>query len=109
MSAILVAASRHNNYEGPHTLPTSVVARSKFSTGFKFSDRLREAVYINSGLLALKKCVGALNDSESKSQYVPYGDSKLTLLLSSGLGGDSKTSVVVCTAQEGKHSSEVRS
>ncbi|GMH63872.1 hypothetical protein TrST_g9268 [Triparma strigata] len=79
---------------------------TNFSTGFKFSDRLREAVYINTGLLALKQCVKALNDTESKSQYVPYGDSKLTLLLSSGLGGDSKTSVVVCAAQEGKHSSE---
>mmetsp|Transcript_20309 Transcript_20309/g.42340 ORF Transcript_20309/g.42340 Transcript_20309/m.42340 type:complete len:753 (+) Transcript_20309:60-2318(+) len=90
----------------PLTEEETAEQSSNFSTGFKFSDRLREAVYINTGLLALKKCVGALNDTESKSQYVPYGDSKLTLLLSSGLGGDSKTSVVVCTAQESKHSSE---
>ena len=34
-----------------------------------------------SGLLALKKCIEALN---SKSLYTPFQDSKLTMLLSSG-------------------------
>jgi kinesin family protein 5 len=83
---------------------------SDFSTGFKQSDRLREAVYINLGLLALKKCVSALNDTESSATpYIPYQDSKLTMLLSSGLGGDSKTSVIVCAAQERNHASETTS
>jgi len=80
---------------------------SPFSTGFQQSDRLREAVYINLGLLALKQCVKNLNDPETN--YVPYSDSKLTLLLSSGLGGDSKSSVIVCAAQESKHSAETTS
>ena len=78
-----------------------------FSTGFQQSDRLREAVYINLGLLALKQCVKSLNNPASN--YVPYSDSKLTLLLSSGLGGDSKSSVIVCAAQESKHSAETTS
>jgi len=96
--------------ENPETTPSSDETEpSPFSTGFQQSDRLREAVYINLGLLALKKCVQSLNDTESISVHVPYQDSKLTLLLSSGLGGDSKSSVVVCAAQESKHSSETTS
>lgn len=40
-----------------------------YSTGFEMAERMREAVYINLGLLALKKCIEALN---AKSTYVPY-------------------------------------
>lgn len=40
-----------------------------YSTGFQMAERMREAVYINLGLLALKKCIEALN---AKSSYVPY-------------------------------------
>ena len=40
-----------------------------YSTGFEMAERMREAVYINLGLLALKKCIEALN---SKCSYVPY-------------------------------------
>ena len=43
--------------------------RQLYSTGFEMAERMREAVYINLGLLALKKCIEALN---SKSSYVPY-------------------------------------
>lgn len=64
--------------------------------------RLTEAIYINLGLLALKQCVAALR----RKKHVPYSDSKLTLLLSPGLGGDSQTSVIVCGAQEGRHVAE---
>jgi len=73
-----------------------------YSTGFRQGDRLREAVYINLGLLALKKCVEALNSS-NETAYVPYADSKLTMLLSSGLGGDSKTAVIVCASSDHEH------
>ena len=64
--------------------------------------RVREAVNINLGLLALKQCVEALR----KKKHVPYGDSKLTMMLSTGLGGDSKTAVIVCGAQEESHGPE---
>jgi hypothetical protein len=64
--------------------------------------RVQEAVNINLGLLALKQCVEGLR----KGAHVPYGDSKLTMMLSAGLGGDSKTSVIVCGAQEESHGPE---
>ena len=66
-------------------------------------DREREAININLGLLALKQCVEALRERRS---YVPYADSKLTMILSEGLGGNSKTAVVVCGAQEEWHGQE---
>jgi kinesin family protein 5 len=78
----------------------------QFSTGFQLADRMREAVYINLGLLALKKCIESLNN---QSDYVPYKDSKLTMLLSSGLGGNSKTSVIVCGSMEPVHAAETLS
>ena len=64
---------------------------------------MKEAVNINLGLLALKKCIKALNE---KSCYVPYQDSKLTMLLSSGLGGDCKTSVIINSSMDPMHASE---
>ncbi|EED92879.1 kinesin motor protein-like protein, partial [Thalassiosira pseudonana CCMP1335] len=66
------------------------------------NDRMREAVYINLGLMSLKACVEAL----TRGNHVPYANSKLTMLLASGLGGNSKTAVIVCAAQEDEHSSE---
>lgn len=68
-------------------------------------DRLNEAVNINLGLLALKRCVQALN-SRRPRHHIPYSENKLTMMLSSGLGGDSKTSIVVCAAQEEEHGAE---
>ena len=43
-------------------------------------------------IIALQECIGALTE---KRPYVPYQNSKLTMLLSGALGGDSKT---VCPA-----------
>jgi hypothetical protein len=74
-----------------------------YSTGFEFGERMRETVYINLGLLALKKCIEALNNNSS---YIPYQDSKLTMLLSTGLGGDSKTSVIICGNMDSAHAAE---
>jgi hypothetical protein len=76
----------------------------QYSAGFVKSDRMREAVYINLGLLSLKSCVEAL--SQGGSQHIPYASSKLTQLLASGLGGNSKTTVIVCASQESAHTSE---
>jgi kinesin family member 5 len=73
-----------------------------FSTGFELGDRMRETVYINLGLLALKKCIEALNN---RQPYVPYQDSKLTMLLSAGLG-NGKTSVIICSSSDCHHINE---
>lgn len=75
------------------------------SIGFVQGNRMREAVQINLGLLALKSCVEALN-SDDKYRHVPYGNSKLTMLLSSSLGGNSKTMIIVCASQELQHTVE---
>lgn len=71
--------------------------------GHVLGDHMREAVYINLGLLALKKCIESLN---KQKPYVPYQDSKLTMLLSPALGGDSKTSVVVCGSMDRENAKE---
>eukprot|EP00958_Prasinococcus_capsulatus_P030136 scaffold7946_cov403-Prasinococcus_capsulatus_cf.AAC.8 len=94
--------------------------------------RLNEATAINSGLFALKRCMESLNrisagDSgvsehllhpmhehladirhlTSPAQvHIPFQDSKLTLLLSSALGGDSRTGVVVTASQAPRHAIE---
>lgn len=74
--------------------------------------RTQEAININLGLLALKRCAKALNakagddGSRGKTIHVPYSESKLTMLLSEGLGGNSRTRVVVCAAQEPRHAAE---
>ena len=52
-------------------------AEQQFSLGFELVERMRETVHINLGLLALKKCVEALNN---RAPYVPYMDSKLTMV-----------------------------
>lgn len=70
-----------------------------FSTGFELGERMRETVYINLGLLALKKCVEALNNHQP---YVPYQDSKLTMLLSAGLA-NGKTSIIICNNSDTNH------
>ena len=44
--------------------------------------RLKEAVNINLGLLALKTCIRHLVD---KSGYVPYQNSRLTMMMSAVL------------------------
>ena len=41
-----------------------------------------------------------------QASHVPYHDSKLTELLSSALGGDSKTTVVVTASPEPRHAAE---
>lgn len=78
-------------------------AGDNFSLGFELGKHMRETVNINLGLLALKKCVEALNNG---SPYIPYQDSKLTMLLSEGLGGNSKTSIIVCSNLNPLHSQE---
>ena len=55
------------------------------------------------GLLALKKCIESLNNN---APYVPYQDSKLTMLLSSGLGGNCKTNILVCGSMDSKDAIE---
>jgi hypothetical protein len=58
------------------------------AAGYRMVDAVSECLTS----IALQECIGALTE---KRPYVPYQNSKLTMLLSGALGGDSKT---VCPA-----------
>lgn len=62
--------------------------------------RLREGISINKGLLALGNCISALGDPKKRAAHVhvPYRDSKLTRLLQSALGGNSRTCMIACVS-----------
>eukprot|EP00927_Polykrikos_kofoidii_P028618 TRINITY_DN24946_c0_g2_i1.p1 TRINITY_DN24946_c0_g2~~TRINITY_DN24946_c0_g2_i1.p1 ORF type:complete len:971 (-),score=192.44 TRINITY_DN24946_c0_g2_i1:81-2786(-) len=65
--------------------------------------RLTESVGINSSLMVLGKCIAARVEERP---HVPYYESKLTLLLRSALGGNSRTTAVICCHREDKHGDE---
>ncbi|KAL3626670.1 hypothetical protein CASFOL_029413 [Castilleja foliolosa] len=56
--------------------------------------RLKEGCHINRSLLTLGTVIRKL--SKSRSGHIPYRDSKLTRILQTSLGGNSKTSII-CT------------
>ena len=55
---------------------------------------LEEAKMINQSLSALGNCINALTDS--KRTHIPFRDSTLTFLLKDSLGGNTKTTLLVC-------------
>ena len=59
-------------------------------------ERLKEATKINLSLSALGNVISALVDGKAK--HIPYRDSKLTRLLQSSLGGNTKTLMVACVS-----------
>jgi hypothetical protein len=63
-------------------------------------ERLKEAVSINRGLLALGNVINALTESTSSEavRHIPYRDSKLTRMLQDSLGGNSKTVMIACVS-----------
>lgn len=65
--------------------------------------RLVEAVGINSSLMVLGQCIAARVEARP---HVPYYESRLTLLLRSALGGDSRTNVVICCHKDDTHGDE---
>ncbi|XP_048585259.1 kinesin-like protein KIN-7I isoform X3 [Nematostella vectensis] len=61
-------------------------------------DRLSEAQHINSSLLELGNVIHALAEAEDKKTHVPFRNSTLTRLLQESLGGNCKTSLIVCVS-----------
>eukprot|EP00735_Rhodelphis_limneticus_P012377 TRINITY_DN562_c0_g1::TRINITY_DN562_c0_g1_i1::g.10428::m.10428 TRINITY_DN562_c0_g1::TRINITY_DN562_c0_g1_i1::g.10428 ORF type:complete len:1103 (+),score=308.19,sp/Q8T135/KIF5_DICDI/51.99/1e-111,Kinesin/PF00225.18/2e-112,FERM_M/PF00373.13/3.3e+03,FERM_M/PF00373.13/2.3e-11,PH/PF00169.24/1.5e-08,ALIX_LYPXL_bnd/PF13949.1/0.00024,ALIX_LYPXL_bnd/PF13949.1/2.8e+02,DUF2205/PF10224.4/0.00036,IncA/PF04156.9/5.4e+02,IncA/PF04156.9/1.1e+02,IncA/PF04156.9/0.0025,PH_8/PF15409.1/0.044,DUF972/PF06156.8/1e+03,DU len=57
---------------------------------------LNEAKKINQSLSALGKCIYALSDPKKKASHIPYRDSKLTRILQESLGGNTKTTLLIC-------------
>jgi hypothetical protein len=66
----------------------------------------REAVTINRSLLVLGKVIEGLATGKS---HIPYLESKLTTLLRSAFGGNSRTTVNVCARAEDSSGSETLS
>jgi kinesin family protein 5 len=79
---------------------------------YQHRKRVEETQQINKGLFALKQCVDALHRREIAKRegmplpYIPYQDSKLTMLLQEGLGGRAKTTVVCCCSRDDVHAVE---
>lgn len=58
----------------------------------------KETANINKSLFTLGKVIKALSDRKVKTPYIPYRDSKLTMLLMDSLGGTSKALMVACAS-----------
>lgn len=68
--------------------------------------RLEEAKNINRSLTTLGMVINSLCDGAS---HVPYRDSSLTLILKDALGGNSKTTLIICCNPESRHTPETLS
>ena len=66
-------------------------------------DRLKETQFINTSLAALGNVMSALAKDQA---YIPYRDSKLTMLLSDSLSGNSKVLMMTCIKEGTEEASE---
>jgi len=89
--------------------------RVRWQEYYQHRQRLQETLMINQGLFALKKVIEALHlRQQMQTQgapsglmpYVPYQDSKLTMLLKDALGGTSRTLVFCTASMDGQHATE---
>lgn len=67
---------------------------------------LEEAKNINKSLSALANVISALADAKP---YVPYRDSKLTRILQESLGGNARTTIIICCSPANYNESETKS
>ncbi|XP_062518354.1 kinesin heavy chain-like [Corticium candelabrum] len=68
---------------------------------------LEEAKMINKSLSSLGNVIAALADGNKS--HVPYRDSKLTRILQESLGGNARTTVVICCSPSSYNDTETRS
>lgn len=69
--------------------------------------RLEEAKTINKSLSALGNVINSLTDSNR--DHVPYRDSKLTRILQQSLGGNSRTTLIICMSSSSYNAGETLS
>ncbi|EDV26785.1 uncharacterized protein TRIADDRAFT_54045 [Trichoplax adhaerens] len=67
---------------------------------------LDEAKNINKSLSALGNVISAL--SEATKSHVPYRDSKLTRILQESLGGNARTTIIICCSPSSINESETK-
>ena len=67
--------------------------------------RIKEGGNINKSLLALSNVINKLSQNNNKN-FVNYRDSKLTRLLQTALGGNSKTTIICTMIDDNNHYSE---
>merc|ERR1712088_522106 len=68
---------------------------------------LEEAKNINKSLSALGNVIAALADGNKS--HIPYRDSKLTRILQESLGGNEKTTIVICASPASFNEAETKS
>jgi len=69
-------------------------------------EMIKETGNINKSLFTLGKVINGLTDKKLKNQYIPYRDSKLTMLLMDSLGGNSKALMIACVSPSGVYFEE---
>lgn len=91
------------------------VNRVSWAEYYSHRQRIQETQQINKGLFALKTVIDALNTRQqminqgaplASLPYVPYQNSKLTMLLKDALGGTSRTLVFCTASMDSRHALE---
>lgn len=89
------------------TCTTCTVFHLQVSKTGAEGDTLEEAKNINRSLSALGNVISAL--AEGNSSYIPYRDSKMTRILQESLGGNSRTTIVICCSPSSFNDVETKS
>merc|ERR1712004_893940 len=66
----------------------------------------QEGVKINLSLLTLSKCISAL---AKQAKHIPYRESVITRILGSSLGGNCRTTIIICCSPSDVHIKFTRS
>ncbi|CAD8071215.1 unnamed protein product [Paramecium sonneborni] len=72
-------------------------------------DMIKETGNINKSLFTLGKVIKSLSDKKNKLPYIPYRDSKLTMLLMDSLGGTAKALMIACVSPSAAYYEETLS
>ena len=73
---------------------------------------IKETGNINKSLFTLGKVISMLSGGDVeklKGKYIPYRDSKLTMLLMDSLGGTSKDLMIACVSPSSEYAEETLS
>jgi kinesin family protein 5 len=101
--------------KAPVIVTDGVETRIGWAEYYEHRQRIQETLHINKGLFALKRVIEALHNRSRLSRkgvaqhllpYVPYQDSKLTMLLQEALGGSARTMVLTTATMDADHADE---